>query len=170
MARRSWATDAAELVGACDRALAQTAGTEDPRRLVLTLFQARCSDTTLGLVQCVYGPLAAQLANLAVLAEVDLDRAVDGIVRIAAVLAATGGLKAHAEIPGRGAVALAEAQVETLTDAIEGAFRDADLDRAQEARVRPFLAARLREIAENQDREGAAIQPHDRGIVAISRK
>src|SRR5664279_5519359 len=108
MARRTRATDAAELASACDRALTHIARADDPRRLIHAFFEARCSDTTLRLVQRGDGPLAAQLATLAVLAEADLDRAVDGISRIAAALGASGGLKAHAGIAGRGAVALAE--------------------------------------------------------------
>ena len=116
-------------------------------------LEAGLSAETRRLTRASAGTLASQLARLAVLAEHDLDAAIDGLVRIGASLSASGGLKAHAGRSGRGAVALAEAQAETMVAVVEAAFHDAGLAREQEDRVRSFLVVRLREAAELQDGE-----------------
>jgi hypothetical protein len=119
-----------------------------------TFLHAGLSDETRRLVQPNGNPLAGQLARLAVLADRDLDAAVEGIIRIAESLGGRGPHNGRVRVRRRGAVALAEAQADAMVDVVEAVLTDLGLGLEQVLRARTLLAVRFREVAELQDRAG----------------
>jgi nucleotide-binding universal stress UspA family protein len=98
-------------------------------------------------------PLAGQLANLADLAERDLDRAVIAICRIADSLRGGGPVPGRPQPPSSGAVALAEAQAEAIGAALEAAFADLGLDPERVAETRARISLRFAQVRDGETYE-----------------
>jgi hypothetical protein len=101
-------------------------------------------------------PLAGQLANLADVAERDLDAAVIAICRIADSLRGGGPVRGRPLPPSSGAVALAQAQAQAdaIGAALEAAFADLGLDPERVAQARARLSVRFAQV-----RDGETFEP-----------
>jgi hypothetical protein len=155
--RRTLAADAARATAERAWAASLAASQGPPRWPILdTFLHAGLRDETRRLVQPNGNPLAGQLARLAVMADHDLDAAVEGIIRIAESLGGGGPHNGRVRVRRRGAIALAEVQADTMVDVVEAAFTDLGLRPEQVLRARTLLAVRFREVAELQDRAGQA--------------
>jgi len=155
MARRTRRTEASDLGAASDRALVGcrlgTPGVVS-RPIVASFLGAGVSDETRRSLRHGANPLADQLAHLAVLADRDLDRAVEGILRIAAALGARGPL--HERPRGSGGVALAEAQAVAIGDALEAAFADLGIEGERRDQALTVVQVRFEQV-----RDGETFEP-----------
>jgi hypothetical protein len=98
-------------------------------------------------------PLAGQLANLADLAERDVDAAVVAICRIADSLRGGGPVRGRPQPPSSGAVALAEAQADAIGAALEAAFADLGLDPERVAEARARISVRFAQVRDGETYE-----------------
>ena len=110
------------------------------------------TDETRRFVRHGTNPLADQLTRLAVLADQDLDRAIRGILRVAASLGARGPINERPR--GSGGVALAEAQAVAIGDALEAAFADLGIEGERRDQALAVVQVRFEQV-----RDGETFEP-----------